>query len=138
MLVAGNHVAFYAKLNRDVTNLADDATIVMSDVVTNNGNAYDGHIGTFIAPQTGTYVFMATLLVDRGHHLEAEIVKNGQEFAALYGNADRHWEPTSASAVINLSVGDKVWPRIHSRFHDIAATLNHDFSSFTGFCIDCN
>ena len=110
----------------------------MPHIGTNNGNAYDEYRGIFTCPQSGTYVFMATLLVGFGNKFEAEIVRNGNSFADMYGKDDHNWAPTSTSAVINLSVGDRVWLRVHSNYHDSGATLDDSFSSFSGFCIDCN
>jgi hypothetical protein len=81
--------------------------IIFDTVVTNVGNGYHTHVGTFIAPVSGTYVFSATLLSFYHLNAHAQFVKNGQVVTTMYVSGyEAVWDTTSQTIVLQLQKGD--------------------------------
>ena len=47
-------VAFYARTNRDPFDVGSENIVILNDVITNVGNAYDPNTGVFRTPYNGT------------------------------------------------------------------------------------
>ncbi|XP_052782456.1 complement C1q tumor necrosis factor-related protein 3-like [Mya arenaria] len=58
----GSPVAFLATLTNHITHAGALQPIAFNRVVTNVGGAYNVHLGSFVAPVSGIYVFSTTLL----------------------------------------------------------------------------
>lgn len=78
-------VAFTATISDHyIEHAGDHQVIVFDNVVTNVGNAYNSHVGIFVAPVNGIYVFSVTLFSPASVSFHANIVKNGQILTWLY------------------------------------------------------
>jgi hypothetical protein len=81
-------VAFTAVLTHPVS-LGPLQTIEYDNVITNIGNAYETRDGQFSAPVSGVYLISATVYTT-GNSVFTEIVKNGKQLAAMYGDHNDH------------------------------------------------
>ncbi|XP_053380337.1 heavy metal-binding protein HIP-like [Mercenaria mercenaria] len=79
-----NPVAFFATLSQHLNHAGAHQSITFDNVVTNIGNAYNSHFGSFTAPVSGTYVFSVTLFSMYHSNYHAQFVKNGQGITWLY------------------------------------------------------
>jgi hypothetical protein len=102
-------VAFFAKMDKNLEHAGIHQNIVFETVVTNVGNGYHSHVGTFIAPVSGTYAFSATLL--SFYHVNAHVafVKNGQLITTMFvSGGEAGYDTTSQTIVLQLQKGDDV------------------------------
>ena len=124
-------VAFTAVLTHDVT-LGPLQTLEYDKVVTNIGNAYDSRHGHFTAPVKGIYILSATVC-DNGSVITTEMVRNGVQLVAMYGNDD---DSASHTIMVSLEQNDMVWVR-HYDGGTSTANGGSDgyYSSFSGALI---
>ncbi|XP_060602846.1 caprin-2-like [Ruditapes philippinarum] len=102
-------VAFFAKMDKHLEHAGIHQNIIFETVVTNVGNGYHSHVGTFIAPVSGTYVFSTTLVSFYHVNAHAEFVKNGQLVTTMYvSGGEAAWDTTSQTIVLQLQKGDDV------------------------------
>ena len=105
-------------------------TIEYDKVITNIGNAYETRDGQFSAPVSGVYLISATVYTT-GNSVFTEIVKNGKQLAAMYGDHNDHSGHTIA---VLLHKTDRVWVR---HFHDnniahIYSDVDRYYCTFSG------
>lgn len=126
-------VAFFATMVKHLEHAGIQQPFVFEHVITNVGNAYHGHIGSFIAPVAGTYVFSTTLVSFYHVNAHAQFVKNGQPITTLYvsGGESGH-DTTSQTIVLNLHKGDDVG--IHNVDND-KSFYGSNHSLFSGFLL---
>lgn len=89
------NVAFFATLSSHQTHVGVHQAILFDHVITNIGNTYHNHLGLFIAPVLGTYVFFVSLLT---WDLAATytISKNGSAVSFIFCDARKSgFESTS-------------------------------------------
>lgn len=96
-------------------------------MVTNRGNAYNGHHGTFIAPVAGTYVFSVTLH-SSGAQTWGHFVVNGNILAKLHVHEDQ----STQTVVVDLKAGDDV--SVQNSAPD-KSLFGDRYSSFCGFLL---
>lgn len=94
-------IAFTASINIDQEHQGNGQDILFDHVITNLGNGYNDHHGTFLAPMTGTYVFYFSL---HSPGARAHLAVNGAPKANLYIGNDQ----ASQLAIVNLKAGDDV------------------------------
>ena len=129
-------VAFYATLNHNLTHLDDASTVIINNVITNEGNAYDGSLGVFTCTEPAPYVFLVTILVNRGRDTQnIQIVKNGIALGTISAMFDSDLATASGSAIINLIGGDNVWLKAYG--YDRGAIVISNMTTFSGFCLGC-
>lgn len=128
--------AFNAKLGSRHTQYGRDETIILDSVLTNDGHGYDPRTAAFTCHVAGTYVFLATITVERGFRFGAEIVKSGKEIAWLLAEPAVARASASTSVVVNLVFGDIVLLRSDGVFDQSNATLDDQFTSFSGYMIE--
>ncbi|XP_060567975.1 complement C1q tumor necrosis factor-related protein 3-like [Ruditapes philippinarum] len=97
-------VAFFATVTTQLEHLGKDQDIIFDHAVTNVGNGYLPHHGTFVAPVSGTYVFSVTLLHGEEETTYGHFVVNGSIVAKLY----LYSQQTSQLIIVNLRKGDDV------------------------------
>ncbi|XP_053403075.1 uncharacterized protein LOC128558225 [Mercenaria mercenaria] len=102
--IVGTNVAFFASMTGYIQHLGINQDIVFDHAVTNIGNAYNQHHGTFVAPVGGTYVFSVTLL-QFGENTWGHFVVNRAVVAKLLL---KDGQSASQTIVVNLSTGDDV------------------------------
>uniref|UniRef100_A0A8W8M301 C1q domain-containing protein n=1 Tax=Magallana gigas TaxID=29159 RepID=A0A8W8M301_MAGGI len=78
-------VAFYAYMSTTESNPSTHHTIIYDHEVTNIGNGYNRHSGTFIAPVDGVYVFSWTIFMSvPGEYMSIELTLNSQPVGASF------------------------------------------------------
>ncbi|XP_060602844.1 heavy metal-binding protein HIP-like [Ruditapes philippinarum] len=128
------HVAFFAKMDKHLVHAGIHQNIVFDTVVTNVGNGYHSHVGTFIAPVSGTYVFSATLVSFYHVNAHAEFVKNGQVLTTMFVNgAEAGYDTTSQTIVLQLQKGDDVVVQNKDADKSFYGTGQGTFSGFLLF-----
>ncbi|XP_052785210.1 complement C1q tumor necrosis factor-related protein 3-like [Mya arenaria] len=129
----GSPVAFLATLANSITHAGALQPIAFDRVVTNVGGAYNVHLGSFVAPVSGIYVFSTTLLSYPGHTTHFRFVKNNQAVSHLYlKTSPGQYETVSQTVVLQLNKGDDVT----IRNEDPDEALHGDnYSTFAGFLI---
>ena len=126
-------VAFTAVLTHDVT-LGPLQTLEYDKVITNIGNAYDSRHGHFTAPVKGIYMFSATVC-DRVAFLRTEMVRNGVQLVAMYGDDA---DSASHTIMLLLEQNDMVWVRHSNESTSTAhAGSNRYYTSFSGALMTC-
>lgn len=130
-------IAFYAYLSTPIPASVAHRIIAFDKVVTNVGNAYHPHYGTFIAPRSELYVFTWTIRLNRNYYHTTELLVNNNVVNWIYfspaGNIDGS---VSITAVVQVNQGDDVLIRTGSALHsgDIVGDSN-GVSSFAGWIL---
>lgn len=128
-------VAFHANVNGHI-GLNDNEMIKFDRGTLNLGSAYDSHIGLFQCPTPGYYVFFAHFLVFAQKRLEAQIVKDGAVIQQIFaGTQDVGNGPGSNVVIVHLNQGDRVWVRVHDKYHDTGDILDGSWCTFAGFLL---
>ena len=128
-------MAFHANINGGIS-LNDNEVIKFDQVHTNLGMSYDGHLGLFQSPTNGYYVFFVHFLVYAQKRLEAQIVKNGAIIQNVFaGTQDTGNGPGSNLVIVLLNKGDRVWTKVHDKFHDTGNILDGPWCTFSGFLL---
>ena len=125
-------VAFFATLTNHQTHVGVHQTILFDHVVTNIGNAYNNHLGSFIAPVSGTYVFSISILTwakDSAYYIS----KNGNAVSYIYCDAIQSgYDSSSQTVILSLNQHDDI--TIRNRDADDQTHGSH-FSTFAGFLL---
>lgn len=132
-------VAFYAYVSSSIPASVAHRIIAFDTVITNGGNAYHPHMGTFIAPKSGLYVFTWTIrLYGQTYHTTGLVVNNNIVNALYFNPNDQMDGSVSSTAVVNVNQGDDVHVliRTSSDYHngDIKSYSNGR-SSFAGWIL---
>ena len=128
-------MAFHANVNGHVS-LHDNEMIRFDQVLTNLGSAYDGNIGMFQCPTPGYYVFFVAFLIYPQKRLEAEIVKNGNVIQRVYAGTQYIGDgPGSNMVIVQLQQGDRVWVKVHGKYHHTGDLLDGPWCTFNGFLL---
>ncbi|KAK3086556.1 hypothetical protein FSP39_020159, partial [Pinctada imbricata] len=100
-------IAFLARLS---TNFSpkEDKKIVFDVHDINEGSAYSSTTGVFTAPIEGLYLFTVTLTT-RSKDPDAYLFRNGYTVLPLFNHSEDDYRQASASVVIHLLRGDRVW-----------------------------
>ncbi|XP_076099265.1 complement C1q-like protein 3 [Mytilus galloprovincialis] len=124
-------IAFTASLTA-TKSIGPLETIKFNKVWTNAGTGYDPNSGIFTAAKKGYYQITATIMSQSGKWFHASIWKNDQQTVALYPGKGHH--TGSASIVLNLKKGDRVFIKHHNYTQDFYSDVNQ-YSMFSGFLI---
>lgn len=111
-------VAFYAYFSSSFHVSIAHRILTFDKVITNVGNAYHPHSGTFIAPRSGLYVFTWTIRLRYNFYHTTELVVNNNAVNWVYfypnGNVDGS---VSGTSVVHVDQGDDVLIRTGSTLH---------------------
>ncbi|WAR25953.1 C1QT3-like protein [Mya arenaria] len=131
---AGMHVAFLAQLTNRITNASILQTIVFDKVLTNVGGASNVHLGSFVAPLSGVYLFSITLQVYPGNFTFFRFVKNNyDQVSRLFASTTPDENVSVAQTVVlQLAKGDDMTVRYENPGESI---IGNSLSTFTGFLI---
>ncbi|XP_060588097.1 multimerin-2-like [Ruditapes philippinarum] len=134
VLDQGEAVAFHAVVGAGsvVPHSGINQTVVFETVLLNINNGYHSHLGLFVAPTAGLYIFSTSVLDgDSKPLIHADLVKNGNALARAYGHGNGGYpEQGSVTVVTQLNAGDEVWVRL-SCCQGSPVTGNR-YTSFTG------
>ncbi|GFR70227.1 complement C1q-like protein 3 [Elysia marginata] len=126
-------VAFSAAVVSEYT-IATGDQLVFSDVLTNEGNAYNGTSGEFTAPRDGLYVFHVVLEIGRGGAVGEVILQAGGQILAKMYTQDKYFgDQGSISAVRRLKSGQVVSVRVFLAGGASPMVLGERLCLFSGF-----
>ena len=126
-------IAFFATLSNHQMHVGVHQPIVFDNVITNIGNGYHSHVGTFIAPVSGTYVFSVTLLSNWGQSVRYATVKNGSAISRIYNNgATIGTDSGSQTCILQLKQNDDI---VIQNIDLDKHTHGDHYSSFAGFLL---
>ena len=127
-------VAFDASLSSLFNGNIGDV-IVFDDVVTNLGGGYDLQTGVFNCSVSGVYFFSVSILsLLSSNRPWARLKKNGQILLSVHDSHPNYHHQSSASVVVVLATGDRVWLESKTSGRSIDGNYNR-FSRFSGFLI---
>jgi hypothetical protein len=127
-------VAFYASVSPSITEIQPWETVVFSQVVTNEGGAYNSSTGEFIAPVNGTYAFYSNILSDWGKYIETCLKVNGEIRMYMYSGS-QYRGSGSNMALLKLKVGDIVNIVKHGTGGLTPFYIHRRWSTFSGFLL---
>lgn len=109
-------VAFYAYLStHEAASSAIHHIIAFDKVITNVGNAYHPHTGTFIAPRSGLYIFTWTIAQWGTSYHVTELVVDNDNVNVIYMNpANLVVGSVTGTVVVHVNQGDDVFVRTGS------------------------
>ncbi|CAC5390098.1 C1QL [Mytilus coruscus] len=125
-------IAFTAALTHTLS-LGYHQPVVYDTVISNVGNAFDARHGHFTVPVKGVYILAASILNKRGDEMTMEMVKNGIQLIALYGDSGSY-SMGSQTIVTALEANDIVWIRHYRNYNSalIYGTNDQPINSFSG------
>ncbi|CAC5396704.1 unnamed protein product [Mytilus coruscus] len=127
------YVAFHANVAGKVS-VHDNEVLHFQKVNTNLETAYNGNTGVFESPSRGYYVFFVHFLTYAPKTIEAVIVKNGASIQNVYAGtrATGGFGTGSNLAIVELMQGDRVWVKVHDKYHDTIDVLDGPWSDNVG------
>lgn len=128
-----SRVAFFATLSAHQQHIGVDQAVLFDSLVTNIGNAYHNHLGSFIAPIEGTYVFSVTLMSHHNTDGHFVIAKNGSHITTMYlSGPEGGYSTSSQTVILQLQQGDDV--NVRSIDTD-KPVFGYNYSVFSGFLL---
>ncbi|XP_063443019.1 complement C1q-like protein 3 [Mytilus trossulus] len=124
-------IAFTASLSAS-KSMGPLETVKFDKVWTNAGKGYNPNSGIFTAPKKGFYQITATMMSQSGKWFHASIWKNDEKTVGLYTGQGH--KTGSASIVLNLKKGDRVFVKHYNMSQTIYSDSNH-YTMFSGFLI---
>ena len=100
------HVSFYARVSGQ-PYVSSGNPVIPTDVVKNQGNAFNPRTGKFTVPVDGIYLFAATTSSRRSTNANAEIVVDGTMICRTQSSGN--YGIGSCQAVTSLQIGQVVW-----------------------------
>ena len=134
--VPAESIAFFAFFASPTSASATHQILAFDTVITNVGNAYHSHVGTFIAPRTGLYVFTWTIRMNHDNEHSTELVQNNNVVNSIYLYPKGIDGTITGTAVVYVDQGDDVFIRTGSRYITGGILSNGDGrSSFAGWSL---
>ncbi|XP_052063013.1 caprin-2-like [Mytilus californianus] len=130
------YVAFHANVAGKIS-VHDNEVLHFQTVNTNLESAYNGNTGVFESPSQGYYVFFVHFLTYAPKTIEAVIVKNGAPIQNVYAGtrATGGYGTGSNLAIAQLNQGDRIWVKVHDKYHDTVDVLDGPWCTFAGFLL---
>lgn len=105
-------------------------------VITDVGNAYHPHMGTFIAPKYGLYVFTWTIRLGGNHYHSTELLADNNIVNVIYLNPGSAIDGTvTGTAVVRVDQGDDVFIRTGLNSNGVILSDEYGRSSFAGWIL---
>ncbi|XP_062601236.1 complement C1q-like protein 3 [Saccostrea cucullata] len=135
-------VAFYAYMSANEINPGAHHTLIYDHEVTNIGNGYSKHSGTFTAPVGGVYVFTwnTFTVANSGQYMSIEITQNSQPVGATFVQGGGDYAGVTGTVVLSVQKNDVIYTRTHSTYapHGSIRSDNLMRSTFSGWCLSCH
>lgn len=129
-------VAFYAYFSSNTPASIDHHILTFDTVVTNVGNAYHPHMGTFIAPRSGLYVFTWTIRLYGNNYHSTELLVDNNVVNVIYFNPQDNIDGSvTGTAVVHVNQGDDVMVRTGSPNGGEIKSYPNGRSSFAGWSL---
>lgn len=130
-------VAFFAYSTSTIPASITHHILIFDNAITNVGNAYHPHSGTFIAPRSGLYVFTWTIRQwgTRYHTTELQVSNNAVN--AIYLNPGNVMDgAVTGTVVVHVNQGDDDFVRTGLRYNNGDINSDRDGrSSFAGWIL---
>lgn len=109
---ADNTVAFYAYASQKIPSPSSHFILTFDTIITNAGDSFHHHSGTFITPRTGFYVFTWSFRLQNDAHVSTELVVNNVVKGSVYFDANPGVGGNSGgTVVVHVNQGDDVFVR---------------------------
>ncbi|XP_060555889.1 coadhesin-like [Ruditapes philippinarum] len=105
---SNSSVAFNAYFVTDCSPRAGQ-TMVFSNILMNEGGAYNPSTGVFVAPKDGTYIFNAQLCIIKQKTLSFDIMVGSKVYGTAYGLDYYYSNCYSTQAIAQMKSGDKAF-----------------------------
>lgn len=129
-------VAFYAYISSTVPASTPHHILVFDKVITDVGNAYHSHMGTFIAPNSGLYVFTWTIRCYSNNYHSAELLADNNIVNVIYLGPGNAIDGTvTGTAVVHVNQGDDVFIRTGRLSNGNILSDENGRSSFAGWIL---
>ncbi|KAK3082823.1 hypothetical protein FSP39_006427, partial [Pinctada imbricata] len=126
----------YLKSHTKTERMAQYQPIVFTEVMTNEGGAYDANTGEFTAPRTGAYAFFWEFLVFPKGTVVLELQKQHKTYAHSYAHgSDSEFEFASKSVIINLLKGETVRIVYFMGKGKLHGEAYNKYTTFSGFSL---
>lgn len=133
-------IAFYAYMTTSLSSPGNIRTLIFDAIFTNEGSGYHHHMGVFIAPRTGLYVFTWTLRVSGISYFNTQLLVNGLIYGWMYSSANGYYvyaDSSSATAIVRVAAGSSVYVRTGPTSNGGTILSGQDgYSTFSGWIID--
>lgn len=130
-------VAFFAYSTSTIPASINHHIIIFDNAITNVGNAYHPHSGTFIAPRSGLYVFTWTIRLWGTRYHTTELQVSNNVVNAIHLNPGNVMDgAVTGTVVVHVNQGDDVFVRTGLRYNN--GDINSDSdgrSSFAGWIL---
>ena len=129
-------VAFLAYFSSDTLASIDNHILAFNTVVTNVGNAYHPHSGSFIAPRSGVYVFIWTIRMTLNRYHTTELVHDNNVINSIHLNPGNAIDGTvTGTAVVHVNQGEDVLIRTGDISNGGILSDTNGRSSFAGWLL---
>ena len=130
-------VAFFAYFSTHNVASSPHQILAFDKVITNIGNAYHPHSGSFLAPRSGVYVFIWTIRQDGNNYHETELLHDNNIINSINLNPGIVIGDTTATgtAVIHVNQGEGVLVRTGEISNGGILSDTNGRSSFAGWLL---
>ena len=134
--VPAESIAFFAYFSTNNDASSTHQILAFDKVITNVGNAYHPHSGTFIAPRSGVYVFIWTIRLNTNRYHTTELLHDNNVINSIYLNPASNIDGTvTGTAVVRVNQGEDVVIRTGSLSNNIIRSDAYGRSSFAGWIL---
>ena len=133
-------VAFFAYFSTHNVASSPHQILPFDKVITNIGNAYRPHSGTFIAPRSGVYVFIWTIRQDGNNYHVTELLHDNNIINSIYLNPGTPISgipigTATGTAVVHVNQGEDVLVRTGDIDYGRIVSDKNGRSSFAGWLL---
>ena len=129
-------VAFFAYFSTHNVAASPQQILAFDKVITNIGNAYHPHSGTFIAPRSGVYVFIWIIRLDGTNYHTTEILHDNNVINSIYFDPQSRMAGTvTGTAVVHVNQGEDVLIRTGTLSNGRIVSDTNGRSSFAGWML---
>ena len=129
-------VAFFAYFSTHNDASSTHHILAFDKVITNIGNAYHPHSGTFIAPRSGIYVFIWIIRLGRTNYHTTELLHDNNVINSIYLDPQNRIDGTvTGTALVHVNQGEDVLIRTGALSHGQIDSDTNGRSSFAGWML---
>ena len=129
-------VAFFAYFSTHNVASSPHQILAFDKVITNIGNAYRPHSGTFIAPRSGVYVFIWIIRLGRTNYHTTELLHDNNVINSIYFDPQSRMAGTvTGTAVVHVNQGEDVLIRTGAHSNGRIDSDTNGRSSFAGWLL---
>ncbi|XP_022293748.2 uncharacterized protein LOC111104206 [Crassostrea virginica] len=129
-------VAFFAYFSTHNDASSRHQILAFDKVITNIGNAYHPHSGSFLASRSGVYVFIWTIRLDGNNYHTTELLHDNNVINSIYLNPNNAIGGTATgTAVVHVNQGEDVLIRTGNLSNGRIVSDTDGRSSFAGWLL---